>query len=52
MGLAGIHEECEDERGKAIDHVPVDLVILNCAAKVGFRESIDAAIMEAAWRIV
>jgi hypothetical protein len=32
--------------------IPVDLVILNCAAKVGSRESNDAAIVEAAWRIV
>jgi hypothetical protein len=45
-------EEWEDERGKAIDFVPVVLVTLNCATKVGSRESNDAAIMETAWRII
>jgi hypothetical protein len=45
-------EEWEDERGKAIDFVPVILVTLNFATKVGSRESNDAATVETAWRLV
>jgi hypothetical protein len=45
-------EECEDERGKAIDFVPAVLLTLKRSTKVGLRESNYAAIVEAAWRIV
>jgi hypothetical protein len=45
-------EECEDERGKAIDFLPVVFLILRRATKVGLREPNYAAIVEAAWRII
>jgi hypothetical protein len=52
LALQVLPEECEDERGNAKYLVPVDLVILNCEVEVGSRESNDAAVVEAAWRIV
>jgi hypothetical protein len=45
-------DQCEDERGKSIDFVPVVFPILKRATKIGLRESNYAAIVEAARRIV